>query len=472
MRFSAPHTQAQNGVAEREWNTLVDMATAMLSDAGLDKKFWGAAMLHSAFVRNVCPASSVSSTSTPFEMIHGKPFDVSKLRKFGASSFVHVERAARKKFDHKARRGIYIGHALHNGTHKIYIPDTRRAIESIHVKFIENPTDKGETSLSTATASSGPQRITIDASSTSKLQHPPEPSSDDSASNSTSVSTSDSTSEDSDVGPDNSATGRIDPNQVYPKCDLLTDFDLDSDDIGCANSDVGNAPGNTATALIDPNREYPKCVLLDSDSDDTGYAALPPDPKSLQQARKSPNADKWIAATHEELSSLEANNTWTIVNKHDIPREHRILQSKFIFKTKLDQDGGVARYKARLVALGNLQREGIDYNEVYAPVAHLTTLRVFFAMAANLQVIPKQMDVVTAFLQSDGLNETIYVAPPHGLGMDSDQVFLLNKPIYGLKLHSSGHRQRCQPAVPVHVSSTSRTPQRCQACHPLPPGNG
>ena len=82
MRFSPPHTQAHNGIAERSWNTLVDMARAMLHDAKLDQKFWGAAMVHSAFIRNACPSSAVATAMTPFEMVHGKPFDLSKLRKF------------------------------------------------------------------------------------------------------------------------------------------------------------------------------------------------------------------------------------------------------------------------------------------------------------------------------------------------------------------------------------------------------
>ena len=117
----------------------------MLHDAKLDQKFWGAALVHSAFIRNACPSSAVATAMTPFEMVHGKPFDLSKLRKFGAKAFVHVERQHRSKFSNKARTGIYIGYALHSATHRVYVPETRRVIETAHAKFIENTAaDQGE----------------------------------------------------------------------------------------------------------------------------------------------------------------------------------------------------------------------------------------------------------------------------------------------------------------------------------------
>ena len=107
------------------------------------------------------------------------------------------------------------------------------------------------------------------------------------------------------------------------------------------------------------------------------------------------------------MRRLEANKTWVPVKQSDVPREHRILPTKFIFKTKLNVDGSVERHKARLVALGCLQREGLDYKEVYAPVAHITTWRTIIAVAAALNLQPQLMDVTTAFLQSDNIQEEV-----------------------------------------------------------------
>jgi len=386
MQFSPPHTQALNGVAERSWNTVVDMARAMLHDSGLEHKFWGAAMLHSAFVRNVCPSSAVSAPMTPFEIVHGKPFELSKLRKFGAKAFVHVERQHRTKFSDKARGGLYIGHALHSGTHKVYIPASRRVVETIHAKFIENPapnqggghhqqqlhvTPITIGSVEEAVQPKGEHALAEPATgSTTKKPTPAAPATDDAA-------------VESDSGPDSDASSS--------GCDLLSDFS------------------------------------------DTGFTAVEADPKTIRQAQASPQADDWVAAIHAELQSLRANGTWEEVHREQLPRGSRVLQSRFLFKTKLDQHGKVARYKARLVALGHLQREGIDYHEVYAPVAQLTTLRVLFALAASCKRAPQNMDITTAFLQAEEIKEEIYLAPPAGLDHDPNTLFKLLKPIYGLK---------------------------------------
>ena len=105
----------------------------MLSSAHLDKEFWAAAINHAAFLRNLSPTSAVVDAIIPFTAVHGADFDISRLRTFGCSAFVHVERGQRKKFDPKARRGISIGHCLRNNCHLVFMPDTGKVIESIHV---------------------------------------------------------------------------------------------------------------------------------------------------------------------------------------------------------------------------------------------------------------------------------------------------------------------------------------------------
>ena len=139
FQASPPHTQAMNGVAERQWCTLLDMTTAMLKAQKMPKCFWGAAIQHSALIRNNSPTSSVGvdNTITPFELVHHYKFDTSKLRKFGAIAFVNKPKQQRRKLEYKARVGIYIGHALHNKCYYVYMPDTKRIVESISVSFNE-----------------------------------------------------------------------------------------------------------------------------------------------------------------------------------------------------------------------------------------------------------------------------------------------------------------------------------------------
>ena len=82
---------------------------------------------------------------------------------------------------------------------------------------------------------------------------------------------------------------------------------------------------------------------------------------------------------NEELNSIEKNNTWELV---ELPKNKKAIGVKWVYKVKVNPKGEVVRYKARLVARGFLQRQGIDYEEVFAPVARLETVRVVVAHAS------------------------------------------------------------------------------------------
>ncbi|GKE70012.1 retrovirus-related pol polyprotein from transposon TNT 1-94, partial [Tanacetum coccineum] len=111
-----------------------------------------------------------------------------------------------------------------------------------------------------------------------------------------------------------------------------------------------------------------------------------------------------------------------------------IITLKWIFKVKLDQLGGILKNKARLVARGYRQEEGIDFEESFAPVARLEAIRIFIAYAADKNITVYQMDVKTAFLNGI-LHEEIYVSQPDGfVNQDNpNHVYKLKKALYGLK---------------------------------------
>ena len=100
-RFSAPHTQAQNGVAERFWNTIVDAARTMLHFANLPKSYWGLAVRHATMFWNVSPSSALSGM-TPFECLYGYKPNLATLQKFGSHAYVNTPKDQRKKWDNKA----------------------------------------------------------------------------------------------------------------------------------------------------------------------------------------------------------------------------------------------------------------------------------------------------------------------------------------------------------------------------------
>ncbi|XP_049393432.1 uncharacterized mitochondrial protein AtMg00810-like [Solanum stenotomum] len=113
----------------------------------------------------------------------------------------------------------------------------------------------------------------------------------------------------------------------------------------------------------------------------------------------------------EELLAIKENNTWDVV---PCPPNVRPIGCKWVYSIQLHSDGTLDRYKARLVVLGNKQEYGVDYEETFAPVAKMTTVRTIIAIAASQNWPLHQMDVKNAFLHGD-LKEDIYMKPPPGL---------------------------------------------------------
>ncbi|GJV20960.1 retrovirus-related pol polyprotein from transposon TNT 1-94 [Tanacetum coccineum] len=152
------------------------------------------------------------------------------------------------------------------------------------------------------------------------------------------------------------------------------------------------------------------------------------EPKNLNEAL----GDKsWIVAMQEELNQFIANDVWELVPQ---PKNMTIIGTKWVFKNELDENGIVSRNKARLVAQGYNQQEGIDYDETYAPVARLESIRILLAYAYALDFKLFQMDVKSTFLNGF-INEEVYMAQPSGF-IDfekPDHVYKLKKALYRLK---------------------------------------
>lgn len=111
-----------------------------------------------------------------------------------------------------------------------------------------------------------------------------------------------------------------------------------------------------------------------------------------------------------ELESIAQNKTWEI---SDLPKDHRAIDLKWVFKLKKDPSGNVVKYKARLVAKGYAQIQEVDYDEVFAPIARMETVILLLALAAQGEWEVHQMDVKSAFLNGD-LQEEVYVHQPPG----------------------------------------------------------
>ncbi|GKB50169.1 putative ribonuclease H-like domain-containing protein, partial [Tanacetum coccineum] len=151
------------------------------------------------------------------------------------------------------------------------------------------------------------------------------------------------------------------------------------------------------------------------------------EPKKISEALKD---ESWVDAMQEELLQFEIQKVWILV---DLPYGKKAIGTKWVYRNKKDERGVVVRNKARLVAQGHMQEEGIDYDEVFALVARLEAIRIFLAFASYMGFIVYQMDVKSAFLYGK-IDEEVYVSQPPGF-LDPkypEKVYKVVKALYGL----------------------------------------
>ena len=115
-------------------------------------------------------------------------------------------------------------------------------------------------------------------------------------------------------------------------------------------------------------------------------------PTCFEEATKK---KEWVDAMVEEYQSIIKNDVWEIVPR---PKDKSVVSSKWIFKTKHSEDGSIEKYKERFIARGFFQKEGIEYQETFAPLARYTSIRTFLDLASKNKWKLHQMDVKTTFL--------------------------------------------------------------------------
>ncbi|GJX41319.1 retrovirus-related pol polyprotein from transposon TNT 1-94 [Tanacetum coccineum] len=199
---------------------------------------------------------------------------------------------------------------------------------------------------------------------------------------------------------------------------LVDDNILENDIIENQDKDLEikeNKPLNKEITNIKHSKDHPLETVIGK-------------PKNIKEAIQDKS---WTMAMQEELNQFKSNDVWSLIPP---PRNQTIIGTKWVFKNKLDENGVVSRNKARLMAQGYNQQEGIDFDETYAPVVRLESIRILLAYACDHNFKLYQMDVKSDFLNGF-INEEVYVAQPPGF-VDSEKpnhVFKIKKSLYGLK---------------------------------------
>ena len=414
---SCPSTPQQNGVAERKNRHLLDVVRTLLLESFVPARFWCEALSAAVYLINRLPSSSLNHVS-PFTRFFGYTPDYSGLRTFGCVCFVHLPPHERTKLTAQSIRCAFLGYAQHQKGFLCYDPNLRRIRVSRNVVFLEN-----QAFFSTYNDHHAPSLSIVPLFTNSSAEHL-----------STSVS--------SNSEPPSK------PLLVYQRRPKAVETLNMSETTEPTEPDPNQATHHVQAAQP-PQTDSPAADLVQENAPATRRhstrVSQPPDrygfsnpvsltttvspisiPSSYKQAMKH---ECWREAIETELLALEKNQTWDVVVR---PSSAKPLGSKFVFSVKLHPDGSVERYKARLVVLGNKQEYGIDYEETFAPVAKMTTVRTILALAASQSWTLSQMDVKNAFLHGD-LKEEVYITLPNGMPISPNHVCKLKRSLYGLK---------------------------------------
>ena len=209
-----------------------------------------------------------------------------------------------------------------------------------------------------------------------------------------------------------------------------------------SNTRVGTYGPAPPRATRNPNPAYVN-VIVDY-SHERSYAIKIDDvisdipvPQTYNEAVSSQLRERWIASMEKEISSLMKHDTWELVSIDDVPRNRKIVKSRFVYTIKHNRDGTIERFKSRFVACGYSQIKGIDYTATFSATLRSTSFRLLCAIAAGKKLSLEHYDVTSAFTQSE-IDAEIYVEPPPGQFTPKDErgrpkILRLKKALYGTK---------------------------------------
>ncbi|CAL9016699.1 unnamed protein product [Prunus brigantina] len=325
-QLTAAYTPQQNGVAERKNRTIMNMVRSMLSGKKVPKTFWPEAVNWTVHVLNRSPTLAVKN-KTPEEAWSGFKPAVDHFRVFGCVSHVHVSDCKRTKLDDKSVRCVLLGVSEESKAYRLYNPVSQKIIISRDVVFEEDNSwewDKIHEEVILAD---------LDWTDNNKEQDANARNGDDAG----------------------------------------TEGFNGTDEGNLSNSsDSGEVPSVPSLESHEPRQRKQPSWMEDyvsgeglSEEEDMAYLAMfaANDPVLFEEAVKDA---KWKVAMDVEIEAIKKNDTWELT---DLPIGAKKVGVKWVYKTKLNENGEVEKYKARLVAKGYTQKHGVDYTEVFAPVA-------------------------------------------------------------------------------------------------------
>ena len=466
-QLTTPDSPQQNGVAERLNRTLVESARCLLLHASRPSHLWGEAIHTANYLKNR-KISAATDGRTPYELFYGYQPSLHHLRVWGCDCYVIPPNTRLAKFDPRSALHIFVGYSDQSKAYRVYDPVGKKVVRSRNVLFDEGgpafmppgaPAPPASAPLAPPigppTVSQPAFAILPDNAPGATANAPPAPPSHSGEASpaqfpapganlfqpgaipSTMPEAQPASWPDTVLppAPETQTPAPIVPPPA-PECEPAPPDARPPAQASAPPPAQAPAP-RILTRSQGPAPELPLLnpggvlrVRHHDDTSDTLNYVNAAEPKTFADAMSKHDADNWYGAMLEELSSIEANDTWELV---PLPVGRKAIGSKWVFKYKRDEHGAVIRFKARLVAQGYTQLAGVDYFDTYSPSASLTSVRTLFALVAVNDYELHHVDVKSAFLNGV-LREEVYLAQPPGFAVPGKEhyVLRLHKALYGL----------------------------------------
>jgi hypothetical protein len=420
---------------ERKNRTLLDMARTMLDEYKTPDRFWAEAINTACYSINRLYLHRILK-KTSYELLTGKKPNVSYFRVFGSKCFILVKRGGKSKFAPKAVEGFLLGYDSNTRAYRVFNKSIGLVEVSCDIMFDEtNGSQVEQVDIYELDDEEAPcvvlRNMSVGDVCPKEFEEPPQAQDQPSSSNQASPPTED----EEQAQDDEEEEQEYESPQEEDKDQEGDEVDQDKEDDQVVQ---GQRPPHPRVHQA-IQRDHPvNSILGDIHKGVTTRSRVAHfcehysfvssiEPYRVEDALRDSD---WVLTMQEELNNFTRNEVW-----HLVPRPNQIVVgTKWVFRNKQYEHGVVIRNKARLVAKGYSQVEGLDFDETYAPVARLESIRILLAYATYHGFKLYQMDVKSAFLNGP-IKEEVYVEQPP-VFEDSEypnHVYKLSKTLYGLK---------------------------------------
>ena len=412
--FSPPYTQALNGKAERKIRTLIEMTRTMMIHAGAPRSLFGEAMQYAVHILNRCPRTFPDGERcTPLERWTGRTQQRAhhSLRVWGCAAWAHDHSQGREKLSAKAALHIFLGIDAQRKCYRLAQLPSLKLVYNAHVIFNESMFPCKD-------------RDPASAAADYMLVDEPRPAGDalDGPAHAPNLAANRSRREWAPSGaylrnlPDSSVAPVFNPAATEQALTTTTHCQVGDSQHQEAPSLSPGVPMQLDSTIepleppTAPDTRQPSWLL-------TQYALAacikgdgPITPTDHRGAMSLPECREWRSAELDEYNAHEENSTFGPPTQ--LPPGFKAIPTAMVYKIKR---GG--RYKVRVVVRGYRMTAGIDFNETFAPVARITSIRMLLALAAKYDLELQQADISTAFLAAD-MDCDVYVTLPRGFNAD------------------------------------------------------